>query len=244
MNIKVVENFQEVLGSVNGGKILDIACGAGQFIEVLDGSLGSFEHITGLDLSEEIMQETRQKFDSDKFSFVTGSAMDLPFEPDSYDMVCMSKGLHHVPDPAAALNEMLRVVKQNGYLVVSEMYSDGLNAAQESQKRYHHLRVEVDKLLGIDHNFTFRKEELLEIINNLSFRDVQVSEYTEPVVDPFNQEVIREYIEKMEGWIGELKDHPETSNIRLKLQQVEEKMIKDGFARPPLLLFIGKKSAI
>jgi len=239
--IIAIDSFQEVLGTIDGGEILDIASGAGQFIDVLVGSLGSWEHITGLDLSEEIMQEASQKFVGDQFSFVTGSAMDLPFEPGSFDMVCMSKGLHHVPDPAAALNEMLRVVKQDGYLVVSEMYSDGLNAAQESQKSYHHLRVEVDKLMGIDHNVTFRKEDLLEIINKVSLSEVRVSEYLEPDVDAFNQEVIKEYIEKMEGWIGELKDNTEAGNIRLKLKNVEDKMIKDGFAKPPLLIFLGKK---
>ena len=107
--IIAIDSFQEVLGTIDGGKILDIASGAGQFIDVLVGSLGSWEHMTGLDLNEEIMQEARQKFDGDKFLFVTGSAMDIPFEPGSFDLVCMSKGLHHVPDRCPGTSGRVRI---------------------------------------------------------------------------------------------------------------------------------------
>lgn len=239
--IIAIASFQEVLGTIDGGRILDVACGAGQSIELLVNSLGSWDRITGLDLSDKIMEEAKQKFRGDHFSFVTGTAQGLPFEPDSFDMVCLSKGLHHVPDPVAALNEMLRVVNQDGYLLVIEMYSDGLNAAQESQKMYHHLRVEVDNLLGVDHNNTFRKTELLEIMMGTSLREVKVFEYSEPNLDPHNPEVINEYVEKMGAWIEELQDHPESSSIKMKLKRVEGKMIADGFSKPPLLIFLGKK---
>ena len=146
-----------------------------------------------------------------------------------------------MPDPGAALNEMLRTVKQHGYLLVSEMYSDGLNASQESSKMYHHLRVEVDNMLGIDHNITFTKTDLLEIMTMASLAELQVFEYFEPVVDPHDPEVIKEYIEKMEGWITDLQDHPESDSLRLKLKKVEEKMYTDGIDKPPLLVFLGNK---
>ena len=236
-----INDFKEILGDFHGGRILDVACGPGQFIEILVDSMASWEHITGLDLSDEIMAEARQKFDGKKFSFVTGSALELPFDDDTFDLVCISNGLHHVPDNKKTLNEMLRVVKEGGNVLVREMCSDGLNAAQESSKMYHHLRVEVDKLLGVDHFLTFTREELLEIINRLSLHDMKVFEYLEPVADPFDPGVRKEYIRKMEGWINELKNHPEKDNILQNLKRVEEKMARDGFARPPLLIFLGTK---
>ncbi len=239
--IIAIAGFQEALGTIDGGKVLDVACGAGQSIEILVNSLGRWDHITGLDLSEEIMKEAMNKFKGDHFSFVAGAAQDLPFESNSFNLACISKGLHHVPDPDTALNEMIRVVNKDGYLLVIEMYSDGLNSAQESQKMYHHLRVEVDNLLGIEHNITFRKSVLLEIIKGISLRDVKVFEYTEPNSDPFNPGVIKDYVEKMEAWIVQLKDHPESGSIKQKLKRVEEKMIRDGFAKPPVLIFLGKK---
>ena len=240
--IERIEDFQELLENFHGGRILDVACGGGQFIDVLVNSLASWEHITGLDLSDEIMSEARQKFNGKKFSFVTGSALDLPFESESFDMVCISKGLHHVPDPIHALTEMLRVVRSYGALLVSEMFSDGLNAAQESAKMYHHLRVEVDNLMGIDHFNTFSKEELFELMSILPFQETGVYEYMEPTADPFDQLVLKEYVEKMEGWINELKDHPEKDNIIQKLYRVEEKINKDGISKPPLLIFLGQKN--
>ena len=243
IEIITIPGFQEILGPVEVGRLLDIASGSGQFIGILTGSLGNWEHITGLDLSDEILEETRKKYIGDKFSFVTGSALDLPFESESFDMVCISKGLHHVPDPAAALSEMIRVVKAGGYVLVSETCSDGLDAAQGSQKMHHHLRVEVDRLLGNSHNFTFTRKELFDIMDKVPLQDLKVYEYTEPVKDPFNKEMVHEYRKKMQYWINELRDHPEREHIKQKMMKVEEKISKDGIARPPLLIFMGRKSA-
>src|SRR5580693_8085820 len=52
--------------------------------------------------------------------FVAGDALDLPFQDLSFDAVTISFGLRNVVDPDAALNEMLRVTRPGGRLVVCE----------------------------------------------------------------------------------------------------------------------------
>jgi ubiquinone/menaquinone biosynthesis C-methylase UbiE len=187
------------------------------------------------------MKEAREKFNGDKFSFVTGSALDIPFEPESFDLVCISKGMHHVPDTQRTLSEMLRVTRRFGSVLVSEMYSDGLSTAQETAKMYHHLRVEVDTLLGIDHFNTFTREELMAMMSMSGLYELGVFEYLEQTSDPFDPVVFREYVGKMEGWIEELSDPHQKADIASKLRAVEVKMKKDGFAKPPLLIFWGTK---
>lgn len=48
--------------------------------------------------------------------FVEGSATDLPFDDDSFDVVWTIWTLEHVPDPELALLEIRRVLKDGGYL--------------------------------------------------------------------------------------------------------------------------------
>ncbi len=50
---------------------------------------------------------------------VVCSALDLPFEKNSFDTVVSTEVLEHVPDPLRAMREMQRVLRPGGYLVLS-----------------------------------------------------------------------------------------------------------------------------
>lgn len=52
--------------------------------------------------------------------FVQGDAMNLPFADDTFDAVTISYGLRNVPDPKRALEEMSRVTRPGGRLLVCE----------------------------------------------------------------------------------------------------------------------------
>lgn len=53
-------------------------------------------------------------------SFVTGNALDLPFEDGSFDAVTISFGLRNMPDYAAVLGEVLRVLGPAGHFFCLE----------------------------------------------------------------------------------------------------------------------------
>jgi ubiquinone/menaquinone biosynthesis C-methylase UbiE len=108
--------FGELLSEINGGKVLDVGCGSGQFIEILIQSLGSFESVTGVDVDESVLREAGIKYQQDAFRFMKASSQSLPFEEGSFDLVTISKALHHVENDRQTLGEMKRVLKQGGYL--------------------------------------------------------------------------------------------------------------------------------
>lgn len=233
--------FEKLLSNIEAGEILDVGCGSGQFIEILVRSLKSFKTITGVDVDKESLREANEKFQGKEFRFLKAGSQELPFEDEAFDTVVISKALHHVEDPVASLTEMKRVLKQGGYLLINEMHRDGLTETQESHKLYHHLRSEIDNLLGISHNYTFYREDLLKIVDGLDLNERTMVEFSPPsdkAKDPAN---ISEFIQKMEDWMLWLDGNPARSKIENRVSELKERFWEYGISRPPQLVVLGKK---
>ena len=68
--------------------------------------------------------------------FIAGDALRLPFKDESFDAVTISFGLRNVADTGAALEEMLRVTKPDGRLVIAEFGSLTVKPADLVYRRY------------------------------------------------------------------------------------------------------------
>jgi ubiquinone/menaquinone biosynthesis C-methylase UbiE len=240
MKIRKISSFREVFSEIDGGRILDVACGEGQFIEILRTHLRSWEHITGLDVEQKYLLQAAGKFQGDRYSFMHGSSLKMPFEDSSFDLVSLSNGLHHVGDPDAALGEMQRVLKRGGYMVINEMYSNRLTESQISHRLYHHMHVEVDEILGINHFFTFRREEILRFIRRLNLSGQCIYEYQEDQDDPMNAERIEEQSAKLDRMLEQLGGHAKYDYFYHKVEELKKRFMKVGFSRAPQLVIIGR----
>ncbi len=98
-----------------GWKILDLAGGTGTSAVPLQKA-GS--DVIVCDISEGMLEVGRGKHP--EISFVWGSATDLPFEDDTFDVVTISFGIRNVEDVEVALQEMYRVTKPGGRVVICE----------------------------------------------------------------------------------------------------------------------------
>jgi ubiquinone/menaquinone biosynthesis C-methylase UbiE len=72
---------------------------------------------TGLELAEGLLQQARQKYP--EVNFVHGSMVQLPFRDASFERVLSLETLEHVPQPLEFLQEVRRVIKLGGRLVLS-----------------------------------------------------------------------------------------------------------------------------
>ena len=234
--------FEELLVEIHGGKVLDIGCGSGQFIAILMQSLGSFDSITGVDVDDGVLKEARSKFRSETFNFIKASSQSLPFEDGSFDLVSISKTLHHVENDRQTLNEMKRVLKQGGYLLINEMIRDGLTASQQSHLLYHHLRSEIDQLLGVSHNTTYLHSDLLDLIYAVGLEDLSLREFQPEDPAPKDPAHVDEYIARMTGWLDEIAGHPERENYSKRMAVLQEHLRENGISRPPQIIALGKKN--
>ncbi|MFV0433140.1 MAG: bifunctional demethylmenaquinone methyltransferase/2-methoxy-6-polyprenyl-1,4-benzoquinol methylase UbiE [Leucobacter sp.] len=101
-----------------GMKILDLAAGTGTSSAAF-AAKGAY--VVAADFSEGMLAEGRKRHADDfLIEFVQADAMDLPFDDDSFDAATISYGLRNISDPRRALEEMFRVVKPGGHIVIAE----------------------------------------------------------------------------------------------------------------------------
>lgn len=106
----------------------ELACSqaVGETLEVAIGTGLNLPHypedvrLTGLDLSPEMLAlaETAAKRIGRTIQLMVGDAQDLPFVDRSFDSVVRTYGLCSVPDDAAVIIEMKRVLKPGGRLIL------------------------------------------------------------------------------------------------------------------------------
>lgn len=79
-------------------------------------------HYTGLDASENMMSQLRQKVQNfpHQLTLIQGDAADLPFPDNSFDVVLTTHILHLLPDWMKALQEIQRVLKPTGIYLACE----------------------------------------------------------------------------------------------------------------------------
>jgi ubiquinone/menaquinone biosynthesis C-methylase UbiE len=105
-------------------KILDVACGTGEFERLLLEQ-NPTQQITGIDLSENMLNVAREKYQTyPNVEFHQASVDSLSFESDSFDMVVSASAFHYFDRPQVALTEMKRVLKPNGKLVILDWNKD------------------------------------------------------------------------------------------------------------------------
>ncbi|MCL2890599.1 MAG: class I SAM-dependent methyltransferase [Methanomassiliicoccaceae archaeon] len=107
-------------------KILDIGCGGGMLISLLNERFANAE-IYGIDISEESV-DMAKKVNSDivgegRCHITLDSVSDIPFEDGSFDLVTAFETYFFWPDLRSDLKEAASKVKKGGYIViVSETY--------------------------------------------------------------------------------------------------------------------------
>jgi SAM-dependent methyltransferase len=99
-----------LVAAVTGaGSVLDLCCGHGNATRhLVDAGM----EVTGLDFSPAMLDRARRHVP--EADFVEGDAADLPFADDRFDAVVCNVGFGHLPDPAAALAEIARVLRPGG----------------------------------------------------------------------------------------------------------------------------------
>ncbi|MCE9646801.1 MAG: class I SAM-dependent methyltransferase [Chloroflexi bacterium] len=117
-NLSIEKELTENFKNLNSSFVLDVATGTGNFGKIF---LGKGANVTGIDINKKMLLEAQNK----GMSTVLGTAFDLPFSNDAFDLVTCRQFLqyNHPNLMSSALSEMHRVLKTNGNIVLHQIAS-------------------------------------------------------------------------------------------------------------------------
>jgi len=117
------------LGEIHSGDaILDIGCGTGVDTILAAMMTGPEGKSVGVDIVPEMLQraETNLKLTHLKnVTFQSATGEKLPFPDDHFDVVISNGVINLIPDKDAALNEIIRVLKAGGRLMIADQVMTG-----------------------------------------------------------------------------------------------------------------------
>ncbi len=113
----------KLLQPFRGGRYLDVGTGTGDLVfEILDQSANVL--VDGIDPAEQMLAIARDKAsrrgEGDAVQFLVADALQLPMESDTYDGIISGFCFRNIERRQKALEEMRRVLKPGGLLVILE----------------------------------------------------------------------------------------------------------------------------
>jgi ubiquinone/menaquinone biosynthesis C-methylase UbiE len=158
----------ELTGINENDTVLDIACGPGL---VTAAFASRAKHATGIDITPAMIEKARQ-IQKEKgltnLSWKIGDVTKLPFSDESFSMVITRYSFHHFVDQAKVLEEMNRVCKKGGTLMV-------VDVALPPEKRDAYDNLE--KLRDPSHTRAFTLHEMLDMAMKLNLTDIKTEWY-------------------------------------------------------------------
>jgi len=107
------ERLRQLLNLPTDGWLLDGGGGTGRVSSHLNGLAG---HVVVSDLSHRMLKKAREK----KVCPVRAHVEHLPFADEFFDRILVVDALHHFCDQREAIEDLLRVLKPGGRLVIEE----------------------------------------------------------------------------------------------------------------------------
>ncbi len=105
---------------VQGKSVLDAGCGTGIFSIIFSNNGAG--HVTGIDISEgslKTAKNLKEKFNLSHTEFLQQDMLVLPFPDEIFDIVWAWGTVHHTTDPFRAIEELIRVLKPGGSILLA-----------------------------------------------------------------------------------------------------------------------------
>jgi ubiquinone/menaquinone biosynthesis C-methylase UbiE len=106
-------------------KVLDVGCGTGLFAERLRQAMPQ-ARVWGIDLVASMLQKGSARWErhGGVVQPVQGDSERLPFADDTFDFITCANSFHHYPHQERAVQEMHRVLRPGGRLLIIDGYRD------------------------------------------------------------------------------------------------------------------------
>lgn len=158
-------------------EILDLGCGTGLELQFYF-PLNPTAKITGIDLSEGMLEALKEKFTSESISLICTSYFDVPFGENRFDAAVSVESLHHftAEEKIPLYKKLHKALKKGGYFILT----DYLCKTEEEEKLYREAYLGLKKEQGITNNDFYHYDTPLtaehetEALKKAGFSSVEV----------------------------------------------------------------------
>lgn len=165
-------------GLTVGGRALDVCCGTGLLAVELARATGPDGRVVGIDFCRAMLDVANGNIARTPYAGVIdlleANAMALPFADDSFDTATIGFAMRNVPDIAAVLAEMRRVVRPGGTVVSLELAKPGAPGFKQLYYLYfEHILPLLGKAgVGVDGPYRWLPESLRRFPHQAEIRDL------------------------------------------------------------------------
>jgi ubiquinone/menaquinone biosynthesis C-methylase UbiE len=176
---KPVKEFLESFENKGKLKLLDLGCGTGRFLELAKELNYENKNLIGCDYSTSQLEIVKSK----GFKTIQGELTNLPFENKSFDIIICIAAHHHLLDKEEqlkSLNEMKRVLKSNGKILLSNWFPEKEFVEEQIKKnKFEFLDTNMQKVKVTYTNenkkldryyYLFKEKELIDLCKEADFK--------------------------------------------------------------------------
>lgn len=100
---------------ISEGKVLDVGCNGGFFLEALSGNFEKH----GIEIDPEAVAYARKSQKEFGRKVLHASLMEAPYGASSFDIIVMRGTIEHLPDPVSAIRKISQLLKKGGYYYIA-----------------------------------------------------------------------------------------------------------------------------
>ncbi len=117
-------------------KVLDVGCGTGSFLNLIQDKISDTWQYSGIDISEVAIAQGKSLFPDLKLALDDGSK--TKYESNSFDMIVSYGSLEHFYNPGETIKEIARILKPKGYFF---LMMSGVNKMKDDNDKIGEITV-------------------------------------------------------------------------------------------------------
>lgn len=152
-------------GITPGSVVADIGCGTGYFTFSLARAVGGEGLVLGVDISGELLNEARGRLEQereqgapDNVRFLLSQENSLPLEQQRVDIIFMSTVLHELSEPLVFFQEVKRVLRNQGKVMIIEWKKESMEMGPPLQER-----LSVEQVASLLKDCGYAVQEVLDL---------------------------------------------------------------------------------
>lgn len=163
-----IDTLIEISNASDDDNVLDIACGPGivscEFAKIA-------KEVIGIDITPAMIEEAKRRQNTNNINNISweiGSAYNLPFADNSFSLVITRYSFHHFEKPDLVLNEMVRVCKSGGKILVADVEIN-----ENNSKLYDYM----EKLRDPSHTKALTKGQFQKLFETPQLKNIKITNY-------------------------------------------------------------------